>query len=280
MKFKLFGGLIASICFLAFFPSSSTSSSNSENQSIGFNFERPIAATCEEAIFTEEDHFEIFLTELYEDCSLDKHGLTKKTFKLAMVGYLNLVKTNQLKNQQYLSIVDYDLPSTKERMFVIDLKKRGLFKKVLVAHGKNSGWNYATKFSNTPQSLQSSLGFYTTAETYAGKYGHSLRLDGLDPTFNCKARDRAIVMHGANYVSRDFIVREGRLGRSWGCLSLTLEQSKEIIDNVKNGTCIYVHRSDPNYLQKSTVLNEEKALDYWVSTQQNNTAPISFNARL
>lgn len=229
---------------------------------------------CEEAKFTVEDHFNTYITELYEDCSLDKHGLNKKVFRLGMVGYLNLIKSNKLANPNVLSIVDYDLPSTMERLFVIDLKKRGLLKKVLVAHGKNSGWNYASKFSNIPQSLQSSLGFYATAETYAGKYGYSLRLDGKDPSFNCKARDRAIVMHGADYVSRKFIVQEGRLGRSWGCLSLTTGDSKEVIQTIKEGSCIYVHRSQKSYLEKSKILDEDKAIEMWAVRDGYSTSSL------
>jgi len=255
MKSKLFLGCAASLCSFFLLPISSENEFSSLVPTIKREF-------CKEAIFTVEDHFETFITQLYEDCSLDKHGLAKNTFRLGIIGYLNLVNTGQLKKLDWLSIVDYDLPSTKERMFIIDLKRRGLFKKVLVAHGKNTGWNYAKNFSNKPQSLQSSLGFYTTAETYSGKYGHSLRLDGLDPNFNCKARDRAIVMHGADYVSRDFIVREGRLGRSWGCLSLTRAQSTQIIDKVTQRSCIYVHRSDEKYKNASTGLNEQKAVDY------------------
>lgn len=262
MKSKFLVGCATCLCSFVFFPISS------ENSSLPSNLTNITAVeTCQEADFTVEDHFETFVTQLYEDCSLDKHGLGKEAFRSGIVGYFNLLKTNKLKKQDLLSIVDYDLPSTTERMFVIDLKKRGMVKKVLVAHGQRSGWNYATKFSNTHQSHQSSLGFYTTAETYDGKYGHSLKLDGLDPSFNCEARDRAIVMHGADYVSRDFIVREGRLGRSWGCLSLTREDSKEIINTIKNGSCIYVHKKNKDYFTRSKVLNEKKAVDYWTAKE-------------
>ncbi len=144
-------------------------------------------------------------------------------------------------NNNIITIIDYSRPSTEKRLFVIDLNKNKLLFESLVAHGKNSGMDYATSFSNEVQSLKSSPGFYSTAETYQGKHGYSLRLDGLQKGINDHARQRAIVVHAANYVSENFINNTGRLGRSWGCPALPTKLNKAIIDCIKNGTCLYIH---------------------------------------
>ncbi len=203
--------------------------------------------------------FDSYIEELYQLCNLEDYQLPFKTFKLGMIGFVNLNSQDELENEKVLSIVDYDKPSTEKRFYVIDLEEKRVKHHTIMAHGKKTGWDMATKFSNTPNSHQSSLGFYKTAETYMGKYGYSLRLDGLERGFNCKARDRAIVMHGADYVSQDFIKQHGRLGRSWGCLSLTRMDSKPVIDVIREGSCIYVHRNDRDYLGRSKVLNEKVA---------------------
>ena len=119
-----------------------------------------------------------------------------------------------------ITIIDYTRASHQKRLYVIDLKNVKLVYHTLVAHGKNSGIHFAEKFSNRNRSLMSSPGFYRTSETYHGKHGYSLRLDGLEKGINDKARDRLIVIHGAHYVSQDFIDKHGRIGRSWGCPAL------------------------------------------------------------
>ncbi|PTN07865.1 L,D-transpeptidase-like protein [Mangrovibacterium marinum] len=144
-------------------------------------------------------------------------------------------------NKKVLTIIDYSRPSTEKRLFVLDLSQNKVLFESLVAHGKNSGMDYATQFSNKPQSLKSSPGFYATAETYQGKHGYSLRLDGLEKGVNDHARQRAIVMHSAAYVSEQFIQSTGRLGRSWGCPALPDKLNKDIIDCIKNGTCLYIY---------------------------------------
>jgi len=144
-------------------------------------------------------------------------------------------------NNNIITIIDYSRPSTEKRLFVIDLNQNKVLFESLVAHGKNSGMDYATSFSNELQSLKSSPGFYSTAETYQGKHGYSLRLDGLEKGINDHARKRAIVVHAANYVSENFIHNTGRLGRSWGCPALPTKLNKAIIDCIKNGTCLYIH---------------------------------------
>jgi hypothetical protein len=125
-----------------------------------------------------------------------------------------------------------------------------------VAHGKNSGENIADSFSNDSKSLKSCLGFFLTAETYTGKHGYSLKLDGLEPGINDNARQRAIVIHGADYVSASFAQQHGRLGRSWGCPALPTDRSKEIIDKISQGSCLFIYGNDPKYLKNSKILNE------------------------
>lgn len=178
--------------------------------------------------------------QLWRDCRLDK-SVSFEVFNIAVTGYLKL---DHIKNKDLITIIDFSKPSTEKRFFVIDLKNKQLLFNCFVAHGKNSGENYANSFSNIPESLKSSLGFYLTAETYSGKHGYSLRLTGLEKGINDNARAREIVIHGAEYVSQEYINKYGRLGRSWGCPSLPLEISKDIIDKISNGSCLYIYGKD------------------------------------
>ena len=154
-------------------------------------------------------------------------------------------------NEDILTIIDFSKPSTEKRLFILDLEKQELLYHTYVANGKNTGVNMATKFSNNKGSNQSSLGLYRTGESYQGKHGYSLRLDGLEQGFNDNARSRAVVMHSASYVSEAFIKRHGRLGRSWGCPAVPVEFSKEIIDLIKGGSCLYIYANDVNYIENS-----------------------------
>jgi hypothetical protein len=157
----------------------------------------------------------------------------------------------EYSNEDIVTIIDFSKPSTEKRLFILDLKKQQLLYYTFVAHGKNTGVNMATKFSNNKGSNQSSLGLFRTGESYQGKHGYSLRLDGLEKGFNDNARSRAVVMHSASYVSEDFIERHGRLGRSWGCPAVPVEFSKEIIDLIKGGSCLYIYANDVNYIENS-----------------------------
>ena len=187
---------------------------------------------------------------LYEKCNLDGK-LDYEIFKNAIKSLDEL----EFNNENLITIIDFSKPSTEKRFFIIDLKNQKLLHHILVAHGKNSGFNEAEKFSNTNQSKQTSLGIFTTAETYIGKHGYSLRLDGLEKGVNDNARKRAIVVHGAKYVSADFIEDHGRLGRSWGCPAIPVEFTSEIIDLIKNGSCFYIYADDENYLNNSNISN-------------------------
>lgn len=153
----------------------------------------------------------------------------------------NKLKENGRIQKNILTLVDFSLSSKENRLWVIDLNKNTILFQSLVAHGRNSGNEFADEFSNKPESHQSSLGLYLTGETYIGKHGYSLRLDGQEKGINSNARDRAIVIHGADYVSENFIKQHGRLGRSFGCPSLPNEVSKEIIDAIKDKSCLFVY---------------------------------------
>jgi hypothetical protein len=163
--------------------------------------------------------------------------LDAKVFSKAMQG----MKKYNFTNDSLITIIDYTKASDQKRMFIIDIKNELLLYHILVAHGKNSGTHFARFFSNRPGSLKSSPGFYRTAETYSGKHGYSLKLDGLEKGINDRARERLIVIHGADYVSKTFIKRHGRIGRSWGCPAVPVELSKEVIDLIKGGSCLYIH---------------------------------------
>ena len=186
---------------------------------------------------------------LFQQMNLD--GLIDfKAFESAYSGYKKLNKDNN----PLLTVIDFNLPSTEKRMYVMNLAKKEVLYVSHVAHGKNSGGNLATSFSNKSGSHQSSLGFYRTAETYNGGNGFSLRLDGLEEGINDKARPRAVVIHGANYCSEDFIRSTGRLGRSFGCPALPQELNKPIINTIKDGSLIFIYADKPEYFSLSEIL--------------------------
>jgi hypothetical protein len=186
--------------------------------------------------------------QLWLDCKLEG-VISFDIFNTAVSGFHQIEKTLKKK---ILSIIDYTRPSTDVRFFVIDIEHKKLMYKCLVAHGKNSGDNYAKVFSNDTESLKSSLGFFLTAETYSGTHGYALKLDGLEKNINDNARVREIVIHGADYVSDAFIKKYGILGRSWGCPALPAEISKEIIDIISGGSCLFIY-SDDNYYKRNSV---------------------------
>lgn len=180
----------------------------------------------------------------HADSLLFRYSALNISEKLPFDVYRNALegmKKFHFSNETILTIIDYSRPSTEKRFFVIDLIQNKLLFESLVAHGRNSGMNYATVFSNEIRSLKSSPGFFSTAETYQGRQGYSLRLDGLEKGINDLARERAIVIHAADYVSEQFVQTTGRLGRSWGCPALPPALNKPIIDCIKNGSCLYIY---------------------------------------
>jgi hypothetical protein len=222
------------------------------------------AVNSSEAVLYAKEKFESHVDQLYKDCHLPK-ALRPEVFRKAMIGYLNLNQTQPLANRRILSIIDFDLPSTAKRLFVIDLDNKKLLVNTLSAHGRNSGDNQAKHFSNLAESFQSSLGFYVTGSTYMGKHGYSLRLEGKDGSFNDNAYARSIVVHGADYVTEEFARLHGRLGRSQGCPALPPNMSKQVIDQIKGGSCLFIFATNTQYLTTSKHLNLNSVLTQFQS---------------
>jgi hypothetical protein len=176
-----------------------------------------------------------------------------KSFKNGMIGYYKLADKN-LIDKQILTIIDFSLSSKKERMWVMDVSKNKILYHTVVAHGKNTGNEFATKFSNTKNSKQSSLGFFITGETYFGKNGLSLFIDGMEKQFNSNARERYVVIHGAKYANPSAIKNLGRLGRSYGCPALPTAISQEIINLIKNKSVLYIYSNDKTYANNSKMI--------------------------
>lgn len=188
---------------------------------------------------------------IYDQLNLDQFGLQRDVFDYALRGWQKMGGQKPV-----LSIVDLSQPSTKKRLYVVDLLNKKILFNTYVSHGQKSGDLVATSFSNTQSSFQSSLGFYKTLNTYMGKHGLSLQLQGLEKGFNDNVYNRNIVLHGADYVCEEFIRKTGRLGRSQGCPAVPYAESKKIIQVVKGGTCLFVYSPNPDYLKKSAFLSD------------------------
>lgn len=206
----------------------------------------------EHRLLIEIEDFEVYAKELYQE--LNEPDLEYDAFETGLKGYVKLKDEGQIEEHSLLTVIDMSVSANKNRFFLIDLEKKKVIHKSIVAHGRNSGGEYAKYFSNEEGSFKSSIGFYRTAETYHGKHGLSLRLDGLEYT-NSNARKRAIVVHAADYVSSVFIKNNGRLGRSLGCPSLPKENYSEVIHKIKNGSLLFIYYPEKNYLKKSLLAN-------------------------
>ncbi len=192
---------------------------------------------------------------IYSRMGLEKDGLDEKAFEYAWRGYHNLVKRGMIKNKGVLSICDFTQSCCSRRLYVIDVLHRRLLFRTYVAHGQKSGDEFATSFSNEPESFKSSLGFYITEKTYIGHNGLSLRLNGLDVGYNDMALKRRIVLHGSTYVGDQYMQNFGTLGTSLGCPALPSAESARIIRMVKNGSCLFIYHPSPEYLDYSTIIN-------------------------
>ena len=178
-----------------------------------------------------------------------------EVFSLAMQGYRKMKATKGAVQKNIITVIDFSKSSNEKRLWVINLDTRRVLFNDYVAHGRNSGKEFAQTFSNIPNSYMSSIGFYLTSKTYQGKHGLSLRLDGMDGTFNSNARQRAIVMHGADYVSDDFIKKHGRLGRSYGCPAVSMDIYQDLIQTICEGSLLFIYYPDAEYQQHSEILN-------------------------
>jgi hypothetical protein len=192
---------------------------------------------------------------IYGNMNLQVAGLDQKAFEYAWRGYHNLLKKGLIQKRSVLSICDFSQSSRTKRMYVIDVQHKKLLYRTYVAHGQNSGDEYATTFSNEPDSYKSSLGFYVTQRTYMGHNGLSLKLNGVDSGFNDMAMKRQIVLHGSAYVSDRYMQDYGTLGTSLGCPALPAAISGKIIRTVKDGSVLFIYHPTQQYLSHSTVIN-------------------------
>jgi len=182
-------------------------------------------------------------------------GVSSHVLDLAMGAVRCAVQSGDLASPSSLTLIDYSRPSTEPRLWVFDLRTGELRFRELVAHGKGTGENLAEHFSDDLNSHQSSLGLFVTRDTYVGANGYSLRLDGLEAGFNSRAMERAIVMHGAPYVTETIAATQGRLGRSWGCPALREAVARDVIDFVRGGGVVFSYYPDQTWLEQSRFLH-------------------------
>ena len=182
-------------------------------------------------------------------------GVSADVLKLALGAVTCAANSGVIATPPTLTLIDYSRPSVQPRLWVFDLTTGDLLFNELVAHGRNTGENMATQFSNDAESRESSLGLFVTDAPYVGSNGYSLRLDGLEPGFNDHARERAIVMHGAPYVDETLAATQGRIGRSWGCPALRPAIARQVIDRIRGGGVIFSYYPDQTWLRTSRFLN-------------------------
>jgi hypothetical protein len=193
------------------------------------------------SVRTESSNSDDDVETVYNKLQSNAFSMPKlESFTKAFKGFY-LLKEKGLVQKNILTIIDFSLSSNTKRLWVIDLTTNTILYNSLVAHGRNTGDEFANSFSNASESFKSSLGFYATGEVYSGKHGQSLRLDGLEKGVNSNARNRAVVIHGANYVSDAFIKNNRRLGRSLGCPAIPEELTKEIINTIKGKSCLFIY---------------------------------------
>jgi L,D-transpeptidase catalytic domain len=204
-----------------------------------------------------------FTINAYADTSVDQKvadisakapTLNQNVLKLALTAY-NCAALKGVPKQNKLTIIDYSLPSKEKRMWVIDLNSDKVLYNSLVAHGQGSGNAVATSFSDQPETHKTSLGLFVTQNTYEGKNGLSLRLNGLEKGFNASALSRAVVVHGASYVSEDMAKSQGRVGRSWGCPAVPQNLAKPIINTIKDGSMVFAYYPNQTWLSQSKYLH-------------------------
>jgi hypothetical protein len=181
-------------------------------------------------------------------------ALDPRVLLLALEAHDRAQERGLLGDPRTLTVIDYSRPSVEPRFWVFDLAARRLLFEERVAHGRNSGENFATRFSNAESSLESSLGLFVTGGVYTGKHGVSLRLEGLEPGFNDHARERAIVIHGADYVGPAAVATLGFLGRSWGCPALPRDVAPRVIERLRGGSAVFAYYPDPEWLAGSRFL--------------------------
>jgi hypothetical protein len=193
-------------------------------------------------------------SSLYDALALTG-DINVKTLVYALKGYKYLQAQGKLGNSNVIAIADMSQSSKKKRLYIIDVASKKLLFNTYVAHGRNSGSEYATSFSNDVDSHKSSLGFYVTGNTYTGSHGLSLRIEGVEKGFNDRALERAVVVHGANYMGDHFLRNSPFSGRSWGCPAVPASETAKVINMIKNGSCLFIYHPTQKYLDKSEILN-------------------------
>jgi len=218
--------------------------SNNTSTASNYNVNAVVSRATEEAaaVIAEAD-------VMYEDMSLETKGLTKEAFEHAFLGFTRLLNSGLVNKTNLITVADFSQSSRNKRLFIIDVNKREVVMQTYVAHGRGSGNEYATSFSNKHESHKSSLGFYITKGTYSGQHGLSLNLGGLEKGINDNAEARRIVVHGANYIGNS------RTGRSHGCPAVESKLSKNIIQTIKDGTVLFIYHPSASYLKMSKILN-------------------------
>ncbi|MFL5811126.1 MAG: murein L,D-transpeptidase catalytic domain family protein [Flavisolibacter sp.] len=190
---------------------------------------------------------------IYDSLQLDRMGLSREALMYAYKGQQKLAKRGMLENTDILTVCDFTQAANSKRLYIIDVRHFRVLVNTYVAHGKNSGVKYATRFSNRPESLQSSLGFYITKNTYFGKHGLSLKLTGVERGINDQAERRAVVVHGADYIGDSF--GTAFIGRSYGCPAVPKPVASKVINLIKDGTCLFIYHTSKSYLHGSRILN-------------------------
>ena len=207
----------------------------------------------------------LHLMEQYDQLQFNGTKPDFEIYKKGVIGYLKLKAEDKINNER-LTLIDFRISSTKKRMWIIDMKLNKVVHHTLVAHGKNSGWDIPENFSNTSNTNKSSLGFYLTGEKYIGKYGLSLRLDGMEAGFNTNARKRAIVMHPAKYVNNYITKSLGRLGRSFGCPAIPYKDSDRIVKMIADQSVMFIYSAQRDYISKTKFMDELTAYNYLSKT--------------
>jgi hypothetical protein len=195
------------------------------------------------------------VNQIYDSLKLNKLGLSKEAFTYACKGYKKLLEKGELNKEGLLTICDFSQSSRCKRLYLIDLAGCRLLMNTYVAHGRNSGGEFARNFSNRPQSRQSSLGFYVTKQSYTGGNGLSLNLSGMEAGFNDGAEKRRIVVHGSDYIGDNFFRMSNCMGRSFGCPVVPEKYNQQLINTIKNGSCLFIYHPNKNYLTGSKLLN-------------------------
>ncbi len=190
-----------------------------------------------------------------DDATAKAAGVSLDVLHMALSAVQCAVASGDISAPPTLTLIDYSRPSTDPRLWVFDMRSGEMLFHELVAHGRGTGDNMAVRFSDQENSHQSSLGLFVTRDTYVGHNGYSLRLHGLEPGFNSRALERAIVMHGAAYVNADFAAKQGRLGRSWGCPAVRQAVARKVIDTVRGGGVIFSYYPDQKWLKSSRFVN-------------------------